>query len=226
MGKLTMTIRTYQPGDETARRHLQRGGGGTAEVQDGHPRRGAARCRASDFDPGTRLYALEQGRPVAYVTFQTNGRVSLPWCRKGCELWAAPLFEQVLEAMRGRGLTRTFAAYRGDWSAAHDFFLAHGFDQGREMLNHVLDLIEMPTPAPRAGTSITPLTPGDLPALADMEQAQCASVREALEASSSATRITSRRHSSPCAIGAMARRWPSACWWPIPLTPPQRRSTP
>lgn len=177
-----MTIRTYQPGDETAQVSIYN------EAAAELPKFKAAtldevrrRCRASDFDPSTRLYALEQGRPVAYVTFQANGRVSLPWCRKGFERWAVPLFEQVLEAMRRRGLGRAFAAYRGDWPTARDFFLAHGFEQTREMLNHVLDLIEMPTPAPRAGTSITPLTPGDLPALADMGAAVLRVGREALE---------------------------------------------
>jgi hypothetical protein len=164
-----MTIRTYQPGDETAQVSIYN------EAAAALPKFKPAtldevrrRCRAADFDPGTRFYALEQGRPVAYITFQANGRVSLPWCRPGHERWAAPLFERLLEAMRGRGLTRAFAAYRGDWPAARDFFLAHGFSQDREMLNYVIDLIEMPTPAAKVSTIITPLTPGDLDALAEM----------------------------------------------------------
>ena len=164
-----MTIRTYQPGDETAQVSIYNEA--AAELPKFKPatldevRR---RCRARDFDPGTRFYALEQGQPVAYATFQPNGRVSLPWCRKGHERWAEPLFEQALEAMRGRGLKRAFAAYRADWPAARDFFLAHGFHQDREMLNYLLDLVEMPTPAARVSTIIAPLTPGELDSLAAM----------------------------------------------------------
>ena len=164
-----MTIRTYQPGDETAQVSIYNEA--AAELPKFKPatidevRR---RCRGADFDPGTRFYALEEDKPVAYATFQANGRVSLPWCRKGHESWVEPLFERVLEAMRGRGLKKAFAAYRADWPAARDFFLGHGFRQDREMLNFVMDLIEMPTPAARVSTTITPLTPGDLDALAEI----------------------------------------------------------
>jgi len=177
-----MTIRTYQPGDETAQVSIYN------EAAAELPKFKLAtvdevrrRCRATDFDPRTRFYALEGGRPVAYVTFQTNGRVSLPWCRKGFERWAEPLFERLLEAMRGRGMQRAFAAYRADWPAARDFLLAHGFDQNREMLNYVLDLIEMPTPGARGGTSLTPLTPEDLDALAEMGTGVLRLGRAALE---------------------------------------------
>src|SRR5262249_11443105 len=76
-----------------------------------------------------------------------------------------PLLDAVLRAMRQRGLRRAFAAYRGDWPAQRDFFLRHGFRPAREMVNFVLDLVEMPTPAARSATAITPLTPADLPAV-------------------------------------------------------------
>lgn len=161
-----MSIRTYQPGDETVQVGIYN------EAAADQPKFKPAtldevrrRCHARDFDAGTRFYALEGGRPVAYATFQANGRVSFPWCRKGHEHWAEPLLEHVLEAMRGRRLTRAFAAYRADWPAVRDFFLAHGFVQAREMVNFVVDLIEMPTPAARPGTSFTPLTREDLPVL-------------------------------------------------------------
>src|SRR5439155_5093241 len=84
------------------------------------------RCKAADFDPGTRFFAIEDGMAVGYATFAANGRVSYPWCRKGQETQAEPLFAHVLQAMRGRGMTKAFAAYREDWTAQRDFFLAHG----------------------------------------------------------------------------------------------------
>src|SRR5260370_18767056 len=143
-----MTIRAFQPGDEAAQvsiyneaaAHLPRFKPATLD----EVRR---RCRAADFDPGTRFYALAGDQPVAYATFHPNGRVSYPWCRKGHESWAEPLFEAVLGAMRQRGLAKAFAAYRSDWPDPLAFFLAHGFQQKREMLNFVLDLVSMPTPA-------------------------------------------------------------------------------
>jgi hypothetical protein len=158
-----MTIRTFQPGDDIAQVSVYNEA--AAELTRFKPatvdevRR---RVRAADFDPGTRFYAVEGGQVVAYSTFQSSGRVSYPWCRKGREKWAEPLLDRVLEAMRKRGLKQAWAAYRGDWPAVRDFFLSHGFTQTREMLNFVLDLIEMPTPAARATTAITPLTPEDV----------------------------------------------------------------
>src|SRR5262245_59966211 len=146
-GNETMSIRTYQPGDETAQVGIYNEA--AADLPKFKPatldevRR---RCLAKDFDPGTRFYAVEGKRPVAYATFQANGRVSFPWCRKGHETQAEPLLERVLGAMRSRRLTRAFAAYRADWPTVRDFFLAHDFAQAREMLNFVCDLIELPTP--------------------------------------------------------------------------------
>src|SRR5262245_42221951 len=102
-----MSTRTFQPGDETAQVSIYNEA--AAELPKFKPatvdevRR---RCRAADFDPATRLYAIEDGRPVAYATFQPNGRVSFPWCRKGRERWAGPLFDQVLAALRARGIAR------------------------------------------------------------------------------------------------------------------------
>src|SRR5437762_13595013 len=107
-----MSIRTYQPGDETAQVGIYNEA--AAQLPKFKPatldevRR---RCLARDFDAGTRFYAVEGGRPVAYATFQLNGRVSFPWSRKGQERWAEPLLQHVLEAMRGRGLKRAFTAY-------------------------------------------------------------------------------------------------------------------
>jgi hypothetical protein len=161
-----MTIRTFVPGDDAAQVSIYNEA--AAELPKFKPatldevRR---RCLAPDFDSGTRLFALENGRPVAYATFQNNGRVSFPWCRKGYERWAEPLFERLLQTMKERGQTSAFAAYRADWAAPRDFFLGHGFAKVRDMVNLVMDLAEMPTPAARLSSNIGPLTAADVPAV-------------------------------------------------------------
>lgn len=161
-----MTIRTFQPGDEAAQVSIYN------EAAAALPKFKPAtldeirrRCRGPDFDAATRFFALENGKPVGYASFHTNGRVSYPWCRTGSEAHAGPLFEAVLQAMRDRGLTKAFAAYRGDWQPTRDFFLSHGFTQAREMVNFVIDLVELPTASARAGSPSSPLTPEDLPAV-------------------------------------------------------------
>lgn len=161
-----MNIRTFQPGDETAQVGIYNEA--AAELPRFKPasldeiRR---RCRAATFDPTTRFFALDRGRPVGYASFHPNGRVSFPWCRTGYEAHAETLFNAVLEAMRQRGLTRAFAAYRSDWLPPQDFFLAHGFTLAREMVNFMVDLVELPTPSARASSPITPLQPEDVPAV-------------------------------------------------------------
>src|SRR5688500_9180510 len=106
-----MTIRTSQPGDEAAQVGLYNEAAGELPkfkpaTLDGVRRR----SRAADFDPGARFFAVEDGQAVGYATFQPNGRVSYPWCRKGHERHAGPLFEAALQEMRRRGLTAAFAA--------------------------------------------------------------------------------------------------------------------
>jgi hypothetical protein len=161
-----MTIRTYAPGDELAQVGIYN------EATATLPKFKAAtvdevrrRCLAADFDPATRLFALRDGRPVAYAGFHASGRVGFPWCRKGHEALAEPLLAAVLDAMRRRGHTTAWAAYRADWLEVGAFFTEHGFRQTREVLNWVMDLVEMPTPAARVGTGITPVEPADVPAL-------------------------------------------------------------
>jgi hypothetical protein len=145
-----MTIRSYRPGDEEAQAAIYNEAAGelpkfkSASVND--VRR---RCQARDFDPKTRLYAEVNGQIVGYVTFQPNGRVGFPWCRKGHENQAEPLFAALLAALKQYGLTRAFAAYRGDWPTVLEFLAQHGFEQSREMVNFVLDLVDMPTPTAR-----------------------------------------------------------------------------
>jgi hypothetical protein len=161
-----MTIRTFGAGDDAAQVGIYNEA--AADLPKFKPatldevRR---RCRAANFDPTTRFVAVDNGKPVGYATFHANGRVNYPWCRKGHEDQAEPLFDAVLAAMKQRGLTRAFAAYRGDWPVQRDFFLAHGFHQAREMVNFVIDLADLPTPAAQPDTAITPLRPDDVPAV-------------------------------------------------------------
>lgn len=164
-----MTIRSYRPGDEEAQVTIYNTAAAALpkfkpatliEVQ--------RRVRARDFDPATRFFVEEDGQPVGYATFHPNGRVSYPWCLPGYEQYAEPLFNTVLDAMRQRGLRTAFAAYREDWPAINQFFLRHGFTQAREMVNFIIELINMPTPAARPASAIGPLLPEDVPAVLNL----------------------------------------------------------
>jgi hypothetical protein len=161
-----MTIRTFMAGDDAAQVSIYNEA--AADLPKFKPatldevRR---RLRGPDFDPGTRFFAVEGGRPVGYAAYHANGRVSFPWCRKGRENCAEELLTAVMQSMRERGLPAAFAAYRADWPAQRDFFLKHGFTQTREMVNFVMELTDMPTPSARSAIAIEPLTPADLPAV-------------------------------------------------------------
>ena len=161
------TIRTFAPGDDAARVGIFN------EAAAGLPKFKAAtldeirrRTHGPEFDPSAQFFAVVNGRPMAYATFQANGRVAYPWCRKGCEALAEPLLERVLAEMKSRGLKKAFAAYRADWTPQRDFFLARGFRHTHDMVNFMLDLADMPTPAASAARAIMPLNREDLPALA------------------------------------------------------------
>ena len=161
-----MEIRTYQPGDDAAQVSIYNEAAGElpkfkAATLDEVRRR----ARAADHDPTARFLALEGGHAVGYAGFHANGRISYPWCRKGHESAAQPLFERVLQTMRQRGLTRAFAAYRADWPAQLEFFRHNGFETRREMVNYVLDLVEMPSPSARPSSGISAVTPADIPAI-------------------------------------------------------------
>ncbi len=161
-----MEIRTYQAGDDAAQVSIYN------EAAGDLPKFKAAtldevrrRARAADYDPSTRFVALAAGRPVAYAGFHANGRVNYPWCRKGHEAAAQPLFDRVLQTMKERGLSQAFAAYRADWTAPLEFFRKNGFQARRDMVNFVLDIVEMPTPMARPSSTIEPATPDDVPAI-------------------------------------------------------------
>lgn len=161
-----MTLRTFQAGDEAAQVAIYNAAAASlprfkpASVDE--VRR---RVAATDFDPASRLYAVADGEPVGYATFSDSGRVGYPWCRPGFESHAGPLFDAVLAALRSRGVTAAWAAYRTDWKPVGDFFAARGFPVARRMLNFALDLVEMPTVSNAARPATTPLRPEDLPAL-------------------------------------------------------------
>jgi hypothetical protein len=74
----------------------------------------------------------------------------------------------MIQAMQQRQYPRAFAAYRGNWPAVLDFFRSHGFQQAREMVNFVIDLVDMPTASTRPSSRISPLNREDLPALVQL----------------------------------------------------------
>src|ERR1043165_5685979 len=163
-GRRPLNFRHYQPGDESAQLAIYNTVGASLpkfkpatlfEIQ--------RRTQNKDFDPTTRYYAVDQGKTVAYSTFQCNGRISYPWCLPGHESAAEPLFNQFLQAMKQRGIRTAFAAYRGDWPTVNDFFKKFGFVHARDMVNFVLAFDNMPTPSARVRSSIAPATPEDIP---------------------------------------------------------------
>lgn len=161
-----MRIRNFQPGDEANQVAVyNEAAGALPGFKPAAQPEVARRCQARDFDPATRFYAEEGGRVVGYATFHANGRVSYPWCLRGHEAAAQPLFQSVLDAMRARRLPAAFAAYRADWPAPREFLLARGFRLAREMLNFTLDLTHMPTRPGRRPNPLTPLKESDVPAI-------------------------------------------------------------
>lgn len=176
-----MNIRTFQRGDEAAQVAIyNEAGAALTKFKPATLPEVQRRTSARDFDPGMRLFAALGDRPVAYASFNANGRVSYPWCVKGQEALAEPLFAHMLQAMRERGLKRAFAAYRSDWPAINDFFLRHGFNQAREMVNFIIDLVDLPTVPARPSSNITRLEPSDVPALLELAP-QALRVRTAAE---------------------------------------------
>jgi hypothetical protein len=161
-----MTIRTYTAGDDLAQVSIYNEA--AADLPKFKPatldevRR---RCRAADFDPSARFFADVNNRPVAYAAFSASGRINYPWCRKGHESLAEPLLQHVLQQMKQRGQNLAWAAYRHDWLPVKEFFLGQGFTQPREIVNWVMDLVDMPTPAALPATAMSPLTPAEMPAV-------------------------------------------------------------
>jgi hypothetical protein len=164
-----VTIRTFRPGDETTQAAIYNEAAGdlpkfkpatVPEIQ--------RRTQARGFDPTMRFFAEAGGVPVAYAVFNHNGRVSYPWCRKGHEAQAEPLFRHTLAEMRQRGFRQAFTAYRADWPAVNDFFLKQGFRKARDMVGFVVDIRDLPPVPARPSSVITPLQKEDVPALLEM----------------------------------------------------------
>lgn len=161
-----MNIRTFQPGDEEAQLKIYNEAAGALPFFKPASLGDIQRRTASpDFDPGTRFYATEGSTPVAYATFDIRGRVGYPWSRKGHESLAAPLFDQVIQALKNRGVKRAFAAYRGDWPVQLAFFEKQGFVKARDMVNFWLDPRDMPTTASRRSREVSAVTAADIPAI-------------------------------------------------------------
>jgi len=158
-----MAIRTYRTGDEVAQVSIYNEA--AAELPKFKPatideiRR---RVVGADFDPESRFYAEVAGKVVGYSVFHKNGRVSYPWCRKGHGSQAEPLFDAVIQAAKAKNVRGAFAAYRADWPAQGEFFTAHGFHLAREMVNFIIEMGDMPTPAAVAPSNFSPLRAADI----------------------------------------------------------------
>ena len=165
-----MNIRTFQPGDEVTQASLFNAAAYTlpgfkAATADDVKKR----TRGRGFDPAARFYAEDGGQVVGYCTFEPEqGRVSYPWCKKGYEAAAEPLFDAVLRSARDRGVTKVFAAYRRDWQPVLQFFADRGFGVARDVINYWADPVDLPTLVNRSRLPINRLQRADVPALAAM----------------------------------------------------------
>ncbi|HXD85195.1 MAG TPA: hypothetical protein VN641_01795 [Urbifossiella sp.] len=165
-----MNIRTFQPGDERVQAGLFNAvafalpGFKPATEEDVKKR-----TRARGFDPAHRFYAEEGGAVVGYCVLEAaQNRISYPWCKKGFESAAAPLFEKALEAAKERGLTKLYAAYRRDWEPVLRFLEDNGFAKTRDQINYVAEAVDLPTIASRSNIPFRRLKPEDIPALAEL----------------------------------------------------------
>ena len=165
-----MNIRTFQSGDEVAQATLYNG---TAYLLPGFKPTTADEVRkvtrGRGFDPATHFYAEENGQVVGFCTLEAEaGRIGYPWCRKGHEAAAGPLFDATLAAAKSRGFATVFAAVRRDWHTVLKFFADRGFAVARDMINYWADPVDLPTMVNRTRLPINRLQRDDLPALAAM----------------------------------------------------------
>ena len=165
-----MIIRTFKPGDERTQAALYNATAyslpGFKPATEDEVKR---RVRARGFNPENRFYAEDNGQVVGYCVLEPGqSRVSYPWCRKGAEATAKPLFDAALQAARTQGLSQVFAAYRRDWEPVLRFFADAGFAKARDVVNFVADPVELPTIANRGSVPLRRLERSDIPALAEM----------------------------------------------------------
>ncbi len=165
-----MNIRTFQPGDEVAQAGLFNVAafalpGFKAAAADDVKKR----PRGRGCDPGARFYAEVGGQLVGYCALEPEqARISFPWCKKGHETAAGPLFDAALTAARARGLTTVFAAYRRDWHPVLQFLADRGFAVAREVINYWADPVDLPTLVNRSKLPIDRLRREDVPIIAAM----------------------------------------------------------
>ena len=126
-----MTIRTFTAGDDAAQVSIYNEAAADlpkfkAVTLDEVRRRCAARTsiRRRASSP-----SRTAGRSATPPSTPTAGSAS-PGAARAARQWAEPLLDAVLQEMRRRGMAAAFAAYRADWPAQRDFFLAHGFSAG------------------------------------------------------------------------------------------------
>jgi hypothetical protein len=165
-----VNIRTFKPGDEVVQATLfnvtaySLPGFKPATAEDVKKR-----TRGRGFDATSRFYAEEGGQVVGYCTLEPEqGRVSYPWCKKGFESAAGPLFDAALQSAKDRGLTKVFAAYRRDWQPVLQFLADKGFAVARDVINYWADPVDLPTMVNRSKLPINRLRRADIPALAAM----------------------------------------------------------
>jgi hypothetical protein len=165
-----VNIRTFQSGDEVSQAQLFNvaayalPGFKAATAEDVKKR-----TRARGFDPTARFYAEEGGQVIGYCTLEPDqARISYPWCKKGCEAAAGPLFDAALGSARERGLKKVFAAYRRDWEPVLQFLADRGFAVARDVVNYWADPVDLPTLVNRSKLPINRLQKADLPAVAAM----------------------------------------------------------
>lgn len=165
-----MNIRTFQPGDEVTQAGLFNVAAfalpGFKPATADEVRK---RTRGRGFDPTARFYAEEAGDVVGYCTLEPEqGRISYPWCKKGHESAAEPLFKAAVQSARDRGLTKLFAAYRRDWDSVLKFLTDNGFANARDVINYWADPVDLPTLVNRTRLPIDRLRREDIPTLAQM----------------------------------------------------------
>jgi len=140
-----MPIRSYQPGDEQEQALIYNTAAGSLPgFKSAKAAEISRRYQAADFDPGCRLYAVENRKVVGYAVFGDNGRISHPWCLPDAQAWREPLLEAVLAEMQKREISEAWAAYRTDWCSVLGYLEGKGFVEKRAMINYVGELSALP----------------------------------------------------------------------------------
>jgi hypothetical protein len=163
-----MDIRPYQPGDETPQAAIYNAAAAelpafkAASVEEL-----TRRYRDREGEPRFRFYAVQAGQVVGYVVANSNGRMSYPWCLPEWQSAREPLLTRLVEALRDKGWSEGYVAYRADWVAILDFLKDHGFEHRRDVVNYVAPVERLTTALarqPRLQTN--PIEPASVRTLA------------------------------------------------------------